>query len=205
MLKIRNLKVGRAIIIFIPVFFIVFIINQMFYGGCTANYCLSAAFPKVIILSSIVTAIFYLSFSEKNNSNNSLQYRKDISYKTKSKKIKNDLDLYSHKDLSEPKEKILVNNSNFDSSESFLVPQHQNYPVRLNIHKVSINSGYQAERELSKLYPRAMNGQIIDVTVATGGIRRYKSNGVNRWSRLELGSKDRIYWTEERKKEHGYL
>jgi hypothetical protein len=46
---INNLK------IFGISFVVIGIINQAFYGFCFKSYCLSAVFPKVLILSIIVT------------------------------------------------------------------------------------------------------------------------------------------------------
>jgi len=58
---------ARVILIFIPTFLIVMIINQMMYGACFKGYCLSAAFPKVTILSLMISAfIFFASNSEDN-------------------------------------------------------------------------------------------------------------------------------------------
>jgi tryptophan-rich sensory protein len=36
-------------------FVVIGIINQAFYGFCFKSYCLSVAFPKVLILSVLVT------------------------------------------------------------------------------------------------------------------------------------------------------
>jgi len=57
----------KALAIFIPTFLILFVLNQSFYGGCFKGYCLAAAFPKVLILSAILTGVFYaISKSESN-------------------------------------------------------------------------------------------------------------------------------------------
>ena len=45
--------------IFVPTFLIVGLINQSFYGFCMKSYCLSAAFPKVAIISAIIGFIIY--------------------------------------------------------------------------------------------------------------------------------------------------
>lgn len=59
----------KALIIFTPVFFALFVLNQSFYGWCFKGYCLAAAFPKVLILSAILTGVFYaISKSENTNS-----------------------------------------------------------------------------------------------------------------------------------------
>ncbi|WP_286891580.1 hypothetical protein [Pseudoalteromonas sp. ESRF-bin5] len=42
----------------IPIFIIVLIINQMLYGNCFSGYCLSAAFPRVFIIS-IAASLFF--------------------------------------------------------------------------------------------------------------------------------------------------
>ena len=49
----------RAIKLFIGTFFVVLIVNQMFYGFCFTSYCLSHAFPKVVVLSAIITAVIH--------------------------------------------------------------------------------------------------------------------------------------------------
>ena len=46
---------GNSLKIFGISFIVIGIINQAFYGFCFKSYCLSAAFPKVLILSIIVT------------------------------------------------------------------------------------------------------------------------------------------------------
>lgn len=52
----------KFIKILIPTFFVVGAINQSFYNFCMKAHCLSAAFPKVLILSVIVAAaITYFS------------------------------------------------------------------------------------------------------------------------------------------------
>ncbi|MDP5029612.1 MAG: hypothetical protein NWQ54_00470 [Paraglaciecola sp.] len=50
-----------VIFIFIPVFLVVMVVNQFFYGGCFKSYCLAAAFPKVTIISAVLALIFYAS------------------------------------------------------------------------------------------------------------------------------------------------
>ena len=50
---------GKAIGIFVVTFFVVLLINQAFYGFCFSDYCLAAAFPRVVVLASIVTAALY--------------------------------------------------------------------------------------------------------------------------------------------------
>ena len=56
----------KALSIFIPTFIIVMIINQFFYGACFKAYCLSAAFPKVIILSLAISAFIYFVNRDEN-------------------------------------------------------------------------------------------------------------------------------------------
>ncbi len=48
-----------ALKIFIPTFVIVLIFNQMTYGSCFKGYCIAAAFPKVIVLSLLISAFIY--------------------------------------------------------------------------------------------------------------------------------------------------
>lgn len=50
----------RAIKLFAGTFFVVFILNQLFYGACFASYCLAAAFPKVVILSVIIAGFIHV-------------------------------------------------------------------------------------------------------------------------------------------------
>lgn len=54
----------RVIGIFILTFMVVLFINQISYGGCFASYCISAAFPKVFVVSSIITAVIFSLSSE---------------------------------------------------------------------------------------------------------------------------------------------
>ena len=49
----------KSLAIFIPVFIVLLVLNQSFYGGCYKGYCLAAAFPKVLILSAVLTGVFY--------------------------------------------------------------------------------------------------------------------------------------------------
>lgn len=44
----------------IPTFVVVGLVNQSFYGMCMKAYCLSAAFPKVLVLSVIVAGVISL-------------------------------------------------------------------------------------------------------------------------------------------------
>jgi hypothetical protein len=46
---------GRFLLYLIPAFIVVLIINQSAYGSCYSGYCLSAAFPRVLIISIIVS------------------------------------------------------------------------------------------------------------------------------------------------------
>jgi hypothetical protein len=48
-----------AIVIFAVTFVVILVVNQMFYGGCFEAHCLSAAFPKVIMLSTLVSWFLY--------------------------------------------------------------------------------------------------------------------------------------------------
>lgn len=55
----------RAIKLFIGTFLAVFVVNQMFYGACFKGYCLSKAFPKVVVLSAIIAAVIhFMSISD---------------------------------------------------------------------------------------------------------------------------------------------
>lgn len=56
----------RAVTIFIPTFLVIFVINQMFYGWCFKGYCLAAAFPKVILISALLTWFFYTLTKDEN-------------------------------------------------------------------------------------------------------------------------------------------
>lgn len=58
---------SKALSIFIPTFIVLLILNQFFYGGCFKGYCLAAALPKVVLLSAILTGVFYaISKSEES-------------------------------------------------------------------------------------------------------------------------------------------
>jgi hypothetical protein len=46
-------------------FVVIGVINQAFYGFCFKSYCLSAAFPKVLILSVIVTVALSIINKDK--------------------------------------------------------------------------------------------------------------------------------------------
>lgn len=48
-----------AIAIFTVTFVVILFVNQLSYGGCFQAHCLSAAFPKVIILSTFVSWFLY--------------------------------------------------------------------------------------------------------------------------------------------------
>lgn len=54
----------KAVSIFIPTFLVVLVVNQLFYGGCFKAYCLSAAFPKVAIISAVITWALYAITSD---------------------------------------------------------------------------------------------------------------------------------------------
>lgn len=58
---------------FIKIFFwtliAVGLINQSFYNFCFSGRCLSAAFPKVLILSLIVSVVIYFVVKEEKSSN----------------------------------------------------------------------------------------------------------------------------------------
>lgn len=57
----------RFIKTFLVTFIIVGLINQSFYNFCFSEYCLSAAFPKVLILSLIVAAVVYFVVKEEKS------------------------------------------------------------------------------------------------------------------------------------------
>lgn len=59
--KSTNSPFATVISIFIPVFLVVMVVNQLFYGGCFKSYCLAAAFPKVTLISAVLTWILYAS------------------------------------------------------------------------------------------------------------------------------------------------
>jgi len=46
----------KNIMIFVASFLGLMFINQLSYGACFKGYCLAAAFPKVLILSVILSA-----------------------------------------------------------------------------------------------------------------------------------------------------
>ena len=46
--------------IFAMSFFGVGFVNQIFYNFCFSDRCLSAAFPKVLLLSLIVSAVIFM-------------------------------------------------------------------------------------------------------------------------------------------------
>lgn len=48
-----------ALKIFVPTFIVILILNQLFYGACFEAYCIAAAFPKVIVLSLLVSVFIY--------------------------------------------------------------------------------------------------------------------------------------------------
>lgn len=51
--------------IFLPTFFIVLFINQSSYGSCYESYCLSAAIPKVITITVIISGVIIFSMKSK--------------------------------------------------------------------------------------------------------------------------------------------
>ena len=58
----------KALKIFAPTFIIVLIINQMAYGLCFKGYCIAAAFPKVTVLSLLISGfIYWVSKSDEAN------------------------------------------------------------------------------------------------------------------------------------------
>jgi tryptophan-rich sensory protein len=58
----------KALQIFIPTFLVILVINQATYGMCFEAHCLSAAFPKVTILSVAVSAFIYWVTKGENKS-----------------------------------------------------------------------------------------------------------------------------------------
>jgi NADH pyrophosphatase NudC (nudix superfamily) len=54
----------KALSIFVPTFLIVLVVNQLFYGGCFKAYCLSAAFPRIAIISAVITWALYNVFRD---------------------------------------------------------------------------------------------------------------------------------------------
>lgn len=59
----------RFMKIFFWVFIVIGLINQSFYNFCFSGRCLGAAFPKVLILSLIVTSVIYFVVKEGKSSN----------------------------------------------------------------------------------------------------------------------------------------
>ena len=57
----------KAIVIFIVTFSIVMMVNQIGYGSCFKSYCVTAAIPKVTLLSVVISAFLYwVSENEKS-------------------------------------------------------------------------------------------------------------------------------------------
>lgn len=48
-------------IVFVASFVVIMVLNQIGYGGCFKSYCLSAAMPKVLFLSAVITIIHYFA------------------------------------------------------------------------------------------------------------------------------------------------
>jgi hypothetical protein len=46
---------GKWLLFFIPTFIVILIINQSAFGSCYSGYCISAALPRVLIISIIVS------------------------------------------------------------------------------------------------------------------------------------------------------
>ncbi len=64
----------KLIFIFIPVFIIVFVLNQFSYGACFKGYCLEAAFPKVAFISLVISLIvFFISKENDEKPQKSIQ------------------------------------------------------------------------------------------------------------------------------------
>jgi len=55
----------KALSIFIPTFIVVMIFNQMMYGFCFKGYCIAAAFPRVTIISVVISFFIYFVSSEE--------------------------------------------------------------------------------------------------------------------------------------------
>lgn len=49
----------KVFFIFLFVFSVVMIINQLGYGSCFSSYCMTAAIPKVSVISTVITGIIY--------------------------------------------------------------------------------------------------------------------------------------------------
>lgn len=49
----------KVLIIFIVTFSVVMIFNQIGYGSCFSSYCMSAATPKVTVISIVLSAFIY--------------------------------------------------------------------------------------------------------------------------------------------------
>lgn len=57
---------GKFLLICIPVFPVVLVINQAFYNFTFKGYALAAAFPKVCIFTGIISFVIYLVQSSEN-------------------------------------------------------------------------------------------------------------------------------------------
>ena len=57
----RNNILGKWLLFFIPTFIVILIVNQSAFGSCYSGYCISAAFPRVLILSIIISFIITLN------------------------------------------------------------------------------------------------------------------------------------------------
>lgn len=49
----------KAIVIFVITFCVVMIFNQIGYGSCFSSYCMTAAIPKVTVISVVISAFIY--------------------------------------------------------------------------------------------------------------------------------------------------
>lgn len=56
-----------ALKIFSFTFIAVMIVNQLFYGACFSSYCLAAAFPRVLIMSVLLSWFIYSASKDNNN------------------------------------------------------------------------------------------------------------------------------------------
>jgi len=57
--RTKDSPMARVVMIFIPTFLVILVLNQMFFGGCFKGYCLAAAFPQVMVMSALLTWVLF--------------------------------------------------------------------------------------------------------------------------------------------------
>jgi hypothetical protein len=178
---------------FIPTFIIIFIINQIFYGGCIAAYCLAAAFPKVFFISLIISLILSKlnsnDFSDKSNNSHSLYYKNEYQHP---QKIENTNLIKQEPDLEDKKNLVieaLVNDSltyeqlrlisdhkyryGFDSNESNL--------VKLKLEQAK-SEKYSTNKATEKYIQPSINET---VHINAVDFVNYADKNIEIWSKLE--------------------